>query len=128
MAESQQELDIDIIVDQDIVPTEPIYDDIDETKEKNEEKEFVDYRIGLSITGKELKTTKRLTKYERTRIIGVRAQQLNKQAPPLVKVNGLTDTVKIAEKELEERKIPLIIRRRLPGGDYEDVRVIQLIY
>ena len=47
-------------------------------------------------------------------------------APPMVEVNDETDPLKIAEKELAEKKIPLIIRRFLPDGSYEDWRVDEL--
>jgi hypothetical protein len=47
-------------------------------------------------------------------------------APPMVDVGEETDPLKIAEKELAERKIPLIIRRYLPDGSYEDWRADEL--
>jgi len=61
-----------------------------------------------------------ITKYEKTRILGVRATQISMNSPVMVDTNGLTDPLKIALKEFEEKKIPLIIRRRLPDGTYED--------
>lgn len=52
-----------------------------------------------------------LTKYERARIIGARALQLYFGAPPLIKLSESTelDYIKIAEKELEEDVIPLVV-------------------
>ncbi len=50
-----------------------------------------------------------LTKYEKARIIGARALQLFYGAPPLIKVKENADFVEIAEKELENKKIPLTI-------------------
>ena len=41
-------------------------------------------------------------------------------APVMVDIGGMTDPLKIAEKELEKKKIPLIVRRYLPDGFYED--------
>jgi DNA-directed RNA polymerase I, II, and III subunit RPABC2 len=41
-------------------------------------------------------------------------------APVLVELEGETDPLVIAHKELVEKKIPLIIRRFLPDGSYED--------
>lgn len=64
-----------------------------------------------------------LTQFEIPRAIGVRAQQLACGAPPLVDPGDLTSTIDIAKKELKEGKLPLIIRRYLPDGTYEDVRV-----
>ena len=60
-----------------------------------------------------------LTKYERARIIGYRAEQIASNTPPCVDIGNLTKAVDIAEKELIERKLPLIIKRTLPNGDTE---------
>lgn len=45
----------------------------------------------------------------------------------MVDTTGLNDVVKIAEKELRENKIPLIIRRPHTDGTYEDVKVSNMI-
>jgi DNA-directed RNA polymerase I, II, and III subunit RPABC2 len=45
----------------------------------------------------------------------------------MVDLDGETDPLKIAEKELRERKIPIIIRRYLPDGSHEDWAVDELI-
>jgi len=75
-----------------------------------------------------LKRTRYLTKYEKARIIGSRALQISKNAPIFVEIEpGEWDPIKIAEKELVERKIPFIIRRYLPDGNFEDWRVEDLI-
>lgn len=74
-------------------------------------------------------TTRFLTKYEKARIIGARALQISKNAPVMVDIEpGEWDPIKIAEKELIERKIPFIIRRYLPDGSYEDWKVDELIF
>lgn len=39
-------------------------------------------------------------------------------APVLVDVEGETDPLQIAIKELREKKIPLVVRRYLPDGWY----------
>ena len=72
-------------------------------------------------------TTKYLTKYERARVLGTRALQISMNAPVMVDLDGETDPLKIAEKELRERKIPIIIRRYLPDGSHEDWAVDELI-
>jgi len=41
-------------------------------------------------------------------------------APPMVDVGNLTDPLQIAMKELRVGKVPLIIRRYLPDGSFED--------
>jgi len=65
-------------------------------------------------------TTRYLTKYERARVLGTRALQISLGAPVLVELGGETDPLQIAMKELKEKKIPIIIRRFLPSGKYED--------
>jgi len=75
---------------------------------------------------KERITTKFLTKYERARVLGTRALQISMNAPVCVDIQGETDPLKIAEKELQERKIPIIIRRYLPSGAFEDWKVSEL--
>lgn len=72
-------------------------------------------------------TTRYLTKYERARVLGTRALQLSVNAPPMVELEGETDPLQIATKELRERRIPLIIRRFLPDGSFEDWSLDELI-
>lgn len=72
-------------------------------------------------------TTKYMTKYERARVLGTRALQISMNAPVMVEIEGETDPLKIAMKELRQRKIPIIIRRYLPDGSYEDWSIDELI-
>jgi len=72
-------------------------------------------------------TTPYMTKYERARILGTRALQISMNAPVLVPLEGESDPLEIAMKELSQKKIPLIIRRFLPDGSYEDWLVAELI-
>jgi DNA-directed RNA polymerase I, II, and III subunit RPABC2 len=61
-----------------------------------------------------------LTKYEKARILGQRAKQINSGALPFVKVpENVIDGYIIAELELKEKRIPFIIRRPLPNGGSE---------
>ncbi|TFL01356.1 RNA polymerase, subunit omega/K/RPB6 [Pterulicium gracile] len=76
---------------------------------------------------KERVTTPYLTKYERARILGTRALQISMNAPVLVPLDGETDALQIAIKELSQKKIPLVIRRYLPDGSFEDWAVSELI-
>lgn len=82
---------------------------------------------GPGIAPSERITTKYLTKYERARVLGTRALQISMNAPVMVDLDGETDPLKIAEKELRERKIPIIIRRYLPDGSHEDWSMDELI-
>ncbi|KAM9994032.1 hypothetical protein ACTFIZ_011994 [Dictyostelium cf. discoideum] len=72
------------------------------------------------------KTTRYMTKYERARLLGSRALQISMNAPIMVELEGETDPLQIAWKELRAKKIPLIIRRFLPNGMYEDWSVDEL--
>lgn len=69
------------------------------------------------------KTPKRtfpfLTKYERTRLIGVRMEQLSRGAKPNISTKGLPGIREIAEEELRQRKTPFIVQRMLPNGNCE---------
>ena len=66
------------------------------------------------------KTVPFLTKYEKTRVIGQRIQQLNNGAKVYVNVSDdIIDNNVIAEMELTEKKIPFIIRRPLPDNTFE---------
>jgi DNA-directed RNA polymerase I, II, and III subunit RPABC2 len=76
------------------------------------------------------KTLPMLTKYEKTRILGQRAKQINDGATPFVKVpEGVIDGYLIAIRELEEKKIPFIIRRPLPnrGSEYWMVEDLEIV-
>lgn len=76
------------------------------------------------------KTLPMLTKYEKTRILGQRAKQINNGATPFIKVpEGIIDGYLIALKELEEKKIPFIIRRPLPnrGSEYWHIEDLEII-
>jgi len=73
------------------------------------------------------KTIPFLTKYEKARIIGERANQINEGSPIFVKVEkDVIDGYLIALKEFEERKIPFIIQRPLPNGNCEYWRLQDL--
>ena len=73
------------------------------------------------------KTTPILTKYERTRIIGQRCKQLNDGSKPFISLPyDIVDMHIIAELELEQKKIPFIIKRPIPNGGFEYWRLNDL--
>jgi DNA-directed RNA polymerase I, II, and III subunit RPABC2 len=73
------------------------------------------------------KTIPIMTKYEKTRILGQRAKQLNEGANPFIKIDStVIDGYLIAVKELEQKKTPFIIRRPLPNGGSEYWRIQDL--
>jgi DNA-directed RNA polymerase I, II, and III subunit RPABC2 len=66
------------------------------------------------------KTLPFVTKYEKARILGERAKQLNAGAQTFVEVDdNVIDGYLIALKEFEEKKVPFIIKRPLPNGGCE---------
>ncbi|KAJ3350978.1 DNA-directed RNA polymerases I II and III subunit RPABC2 [Entophlyctis luteolus] len=83
-------------------------------------------RKGVEIPKEKRMTTPYMTKYEKARILGTRALQISMNAPVMVDLNGESDPLVIAMKELREKKLPLMIRRYLPDGSYEDWAVWEL--
>jgi len=66
------------------------------------------------------RTNPYLSKYERARILGQRAKQINAKSPHFVKVpENVIDGYVIAELELKEKRMPFIIRRPMPNGGSE---------
>ncbi len=69
-----------------------------------------------------------LTKYEYTRIIGFRANQLSQGAKPFIIVpEHVSDVREIARMELSEKRLPYIIKRPIPSGAYEYWRLQDLL-
>jgi DNA-directed RNA polymerase I, II, and III subunit RPABC2 len=71
-----------------------------------------------------------LTKYERARVLGQRAKQINSGAKAFVKVpENIIDGYLIAELELAQKRIPFIIRRPIPGGacEYWKLKELEII-
>ena len=78
------------------------------------------------VTDADRETDPIMTHYEMVRIIGVRAQQFNFGAEPLVKGLEGMHPAKMATVELLSKMTPFIIRRRLPGKKYEEWKVHEL--
>ena len=71
-----------------------------------------------------------ITKFEKARLLGERAKQINAGAQPTVKVDDeIIDGYLIALMEYEEKKIPMILRRPLPNGgcEYWKLQDLELI-
>ena len=70
-----------------------------------------------------------LTKYEKAKILGLRSQQIAISNVTFITVpKGMTNVIDIAKKELEERKIPFIIKRKIGENLYEYWKLEDLIY
>jgi DNA-directed RNA polymerase I, II, and III subunit RPABC2 len=69
-----------------------------------------------------------LTVYERTKILGARTNQLAEGAMPFVTVpEYMTQPLDIAKLELEQRRLPFIIKRPMPDGTFEYWRLSDLM-
>ena len=86
-----------------------------------------DAQQGQAVAMEDRMTSTYMTKYERARILGTRALQISMNAPVMVELEGETDPLQIALKELRQRKIPITVRRFLPDMSYEDWNVDELI-
>ena len=115
--------------DMEDVEEEEQYDDVEENalEEENERVDVLPAEDSQQRQSKKRTTTPYLTKYERARVLGTRALQISMNAPVMVELDGETDPLHIAMKELKERKIPILIRRYLPDGSYEDWAIDELI-
>jgi DNA-directed RNA polymerase subunit K/omega len=66
------------------------------------------------------KTVPFLTKFERTRVLGMRAKQINSGSEPFIKVpQNIIEGYVIAEMELQAKALPYIIVRPIPSGKKE---------
>ena len=65
-----------------------------------------------------------LTRFEKARIVGARALQLSLGAPIFIKIpKDATTSLEIAMEELKQRVIPIVIKRTLPNGDYQNIPI-----
>lgn len=105
--------------------------ELDKKIKEMEQREIIDtdpvhkpVEIQLTGKGKIAIGPPTLTRFEKARILGARALQLSQGAPPFIEIppNART-SLDIALQELEERAIPIVIRRRLPNGDYQNIPI-----
>lgn len=69
-----------------------------------------------------------MTLYEKTKVIGLRANQLSQGAKPYIAVpEHVTDVREIARMELEQKRLPFLVKRPLPNGKYEYWRIADLM-
>ena len=63
-----------------------------------------------------------LTRFEKARIMGARALQLSLGAPVFIEIpKNATTSLEIAMEELKQKVIPIVIKRALPNGDYQNL-------
>ena len=102
-----------------------INEDMDE--DEFHEDELAGTQPGMKTDPSKRTTTPYMTKYERARVLGTRPLQIAMCAPLMVEHEQETDPLQIAMRELKEKKIPMIIRRYLPDGSFEDWSIDELI-
>uniref|UniRef100_A0A6C0B553 Uncharacterized protein n=1 Tax=viral metagenome TaxID=1070528 RepID=A0A6C0B553_9ZZZZ len=107
-------------------------DDLDEDLEPIESTLKVNDIISVHETYSEYYTNTKitspfLTKFERAKVLGIRAQMLASGAEPMISPPFPEECYDIALLELKAKKIPLIIRRYLPNKKFEDWRLEELI-
>ena len=69
-----------------------------------------------------------LTKYEYTEAISIRAKDIEKECLVFTNIEGEIDPIKIAKKEIKDKKCPLSIKRTLSDGNVEIWDINELIY
>ena len=80
-------------------------------------------KSGLVVTGPPT-----LTRFEKARIMGARALQLSLGAPIFIEIpKNATTSLEIAMEELKQRVIPIVIKRTLPNGDYQNIPIDQFV-
>tara|TARA_X000000950_G_C13865970_1_gene640743 strand:- start:446 stop:862 length:417 start_codon:yes stop_codon:yes gene_type:complete len=69
-----------------------------------------------------------MTRFEKAKILGVRSEMLANGAPALISVpKGVTSTYEIANMEYKQKKIPLMIKRKLPNNSFEYWKIDDLV-
>ena len=69
----------------------------------------------------------KLTRFERARIVGARSLQISLGAPILAPLpDNVVDPIDSAVVELNEKVLPMTIRRTLPDESFQDIPLIDL--
>ena len=110
--------------------TDKQLEELEKECEKIRQRDIIDVDVHheameLSADGKILMGPPTLTRFEKARIMGARALQLSLGAPPFIDIPiSAATSLDISMKELEERVIPITIRRVLPNGDYQNIPLL----
>ena len=109
-------------------------DEDDDVEDDDEDTDFVilDEVAAFTTTNDRRNTSPYLTKYELSKLIAIRSQQIQRGAKIFVEKRDFLDgkfpveSYGIAIKELRMKRIPLIIRRNLPNGEKIQISVNDL--
>lgn len=95
---------------------------------EEDEQSSIPLRTTLSEEDPYHKSMPFLSVFEKTKIIGMRTNQLAQGARPYIVVpEHITSVLDIAKLELEQRRLPIIIKRHMPDGTYEKFRLSDMI-
>jgi len=86
---------------------------------EKEEEEVIDKKNNFVINEIPKRTSFKITKYEKSRIIGIRAKQLSDNAKPIIDIDDEVDYIRIASKEYKTGKLNIKIIRRYPNKDID---------
>ena len=100
------------------VNSDCLYNNIDFEEDYEEKEEQVEDSKRITLN--------RLTKYEKVRIIGIRAKQIMTGANILIKGVENKTPQEIAELEVKYNMVPFKIKRNLPNGKFEIWRLSEL--
>ena len=98
--------------------------DIGEPTESDSIK-YLDAKIIKELLKKPKVTLPLITKFEYSKIKGIRITQLSNNANPFIKTTS-DNIEEIADEEIKQLKLPFIIKRNLPNGEYELWRLNEL--
>ena len=94
-------------------------------KEKYEYKPIVSREITYMTDSNRI-SSEVMTSFEYSYIISIRAKQIENGGPVFVEANNIIDPIKIAKKEIEEKKNPLKIIRMITSNIAEVWRVNEM--
>jgi DNA-directed RNA polymerase I, II, and III subunit RPABC2 len=70
---------------------------------------------------------RKLTRFEKARLIGARSLQVSLGAPILVELDpSVSDPIDISLAELEGNILPMTLRRTLPDKTHQDISLLSL--
>jgi DNA-directed RNA polymerase I, II, and III subunit RPABC2 len=71
---------------------------------------------------------RKLTRFERAKIVGSRSLQISLGAPAFIKIpKDINDPIQVAIKELTTGSVPLSIRRTYPNGNSQNIPIEKLL-
>lgn len=79
---------------------------------------YLDNNIIKDLLNKPKITLPLITKFEYSKIKAIRMTQLSNNANPFINTTS-SNIEEIADEEIKQMKLPFIIKRNLPNGDYE---------